>query len=51
MAFTTDKIPEIVRVSKKLTDNFRPDMALVVGVGAPETQVFLFLTSSDKRRW
>jgi hypothetical protein len=39
MAFTLDKIPQIVEVNAKLTENLTPDMALLVGIGAPEKQV------------
>ena len=43
IAFTVDKIPQIVQVSRELTENFRPDMALIIGVGAPEKDV-IFIT-------
>ena len=52
MAFTLDKIPEVIKINKKFMDNSSPDMALLVGIGAPETQVLchLFLVI-DNRRW
>ena len=38
MAFTVDKVPQIVAAYKKL-EPFRPDMAIWLGVGAPEKTV------------
>jgi len=40
MAFTVDKIPEIIKVNNWLTNLLSPDMAIIVGVGAPANQVF-----------
>ena len=41
MAFTVDKIPEIIEVNERLTNPVSPDMAVIVGVGAPANQVSL----------
>ena len=42
IAFTVDKIPKLAEIHQKLTQPYRPDMTVIVGVGAPETEV-LFL--------
>ena len=39
MAFTVDKIPDIIKVNNWLTNLLSPDMAIIVGVGAPANQV------------
>jgi hypothetical protein len=48
MAFTVDKIPKIVEIYQKLTNPFRPDMTLTVGVGAPEKGVCTLFVSNAK---
>ena len=41
MAFPPDKIPAVVKAYKNL-EPFRPDMALILGIGAPEKTVHPF---------
>lgn len=43
MAFTRDKIPDVVKAYRNL-EPFRSDMALIVGIGAPEKTVNSFQT-------